>query len=522
MSSLEETHTQRNRVAHIPSEGRSTMMSYPSSSTVKPLSSQSQLIQVARARRDRVLLATVTMTTFLLWTAYFHQHFETMDDRQHVGEQNNKIRSRLLQSTERTLRFLTFGSASTWGQGLRNRQREAFPFLLSSEVDNYATPFGGAALPAVCTQSIVGNEAKYDVIVLEFSPQQVDDGLSVLSKRLRQRYPNATIVFVKLWSPSANLRYQLNETLQISADEWRRRSGSSLFRGRKPQKEALLTDPNKWSLEWSDAGALREVVFSVNGYMYSLPSPQPDKAIETLTNYIDLFQNDDWSQLSPLGHSLVAHGILNVVQRNVPPTLEQQTLGSWGSGDACALWQSTGLSSEHRTVLSSSQHVSKLSSPSTRRVHFGGHRHAVEVGSGIATLNVNNPFDEERMLYLTYMTALDSSSSSSSKVYPQTRISLGDKPSILVDPIYSGNDDRILQTEQQLLDPNHHRARTTPIGVIPPGETIIKLQAQETTLNRFRLTGASFLGSNDVHVEFALEPDVVHERSEGLKRFFTV
>merc|ERR1719410_2115303 len=97
------------------------------------------------------------------------------------------------------LRYLTLGASTTWGSALEDRYT-AYPYQLSPNVSNLAIRACGSNYPSICTQSMVGNDNIYDVIILEYLNSE--DGIDVLVKRLRQRFPDAVIIMLLLWTPS--------------------------------------------------------------------------------------------------------------------------------------------------------------------------------------------------------------------------------------------------------------------------------------------------------------------------------
>jgi hypothetical protein len=116
-------------------------------------------------------------------------------------------------------------------------------------------------------------------------------------------------------------------------------------------------------------------------------------------------------------------------------------------------------------------------------------------------IRVVNPFHEDRMLYLTYMTAADEEDSS---VYPQTRVRLNGVPSVVIDPYHEGSE-------------AEHVARTSAVGMIPPGESVLQLDPMETSQLNFRLVGASLLSKESSHlsVDFTLESEPAHAEQGG-------
>ena len=58
---------------------------------------------------------------------------------------------------------------------------------------HYIIFFLGPNYPSICTQTLIGNDNVYDIIILEYF-SMVYDGLLQLVKRLRQRFPDAILI----------------------------------------------------------------------------------------------------------------------------------------------------------------------------------------------------------------------------------------------------------------------------------------------------------------------------------------
>ena len=438
-----------------------------------------------------------------------------------------------------SIRYLTFGSSSTWGEGLKEPQQQAYPYLLSKSVHNVAARVGGLSLSAICTQSIVegNNEHQhssrhrvYDVIVTEF---QDNDAASVshLATRLRQRFPSAALIFVRLWSPATDIIYQSDDTATaMGLMEWWKHQPKQQPTAEEPapkgthptsilgsfafQSAVLNSDSQRWSfLDHSEQAALVEkAVQSVNGHLISLPH-LPTTATTTsipalLTNpeIMGLFQPNQPNLLSVKGHRVLATIIQQLVddQQLVD---QQQQLGSWGNGDSCHLWYATGDTS---SVLRKRRRASLVDFSR----ESDGHKHAIEISRKGGSVDVTNPFNEKRMLYLTYMTAV--ASSGAVREYPRTKISLGGKPSLMIDPIYNHQPNHKKENNDRHDDggdQQDHLTRTTAVGLVPPGRSVLRLDSlDETSISRFRIVGLHFLDQGKIPLpfEFDLEPDAAH------------
>lgn len=409
-----------------------------------------------------------------------------------------------------SIRYLTFGSSSTWGEGLADPSQEAFPWLISPSVHNVAARVGGISLSAICTQSVVG-DGQYDVVVIEF--MDVDaEGVVQLAQRIRQRLPSAQLIFARLWSPATHLVY--DDTLPL-LEWWKKQPKKSLPDDAEAEQQtsilnsfefqaALLnSDPQRWSfVDYSQQGAVVDATIrQVNGLLYELPVPQgrkdPIPISLTSPTYTTLFQDSRPQLLSTTGHQIVAHGIQQLISEEAILASNRNEVGSWGAGDACAMWYGTG----DYSALRSRRRASLVD---FSKETDGFHKHAVEISRRGGSIELTNPFDEPRMLYLTYMTA--TRSASGAREYPRTKISLGGKASVLIDPIHNDS-----QSSDDAGE--HHLTRTTAVGLVQPGRTVVKLDSLDAdSTSRFRLVGHHFLAKGKVPIpfEFDLEPDVAH------------
>jgi hypothetical protein len=379
------------------------------------------------------------------------------------------------------IRYISFGSSSTWGEGLQDPLTASYPYRLSPQANNAASRVGGSAISAACTQSVVGNSV-YDVVTIEFT--EFDYSLAVLAQRIRQRLPAASIIFVQLWNPEM-IRYRGDNAGEPIMDlkAWRHEHGSYSLNSKELHTKILATEKERWFMEVPENKQLLEQTRQeVQGKVYTLPYPSSGNDFAEFTA---MFQDEHWSHLSKSGHEVVANAIRDLVQKDlVLERPNRNEIGSWGSGDQCNMWYVDGNYAE--------EHLR------TRQVEFahetGSHKHALEILRDGGSLTINNPFAKERMLSLTYMTAGDEESGKPE--YPRVRVRLGGIPSVAIEPYHEGAD--------QL-----HHARTSAVGLIPPGNTLIELDPLEDSKHNFRLVGVSILSEEieNVPIEFALEQE---------------
>jgi hypothetical protein len=479
--------------------------------------------------------------------------------------------------SDKDIRYLTIGSYTTWGYGLEEYDamvvkedpsegidepydtsslrphssssrttknahgyRQGYPYLLSPLVHNAASRVGGSEFAALCTQSIVGDKYIYDVIVLEFSFSSNNyNGLALLAERIRQRFPSATIILVQLWSPSqfvttaAPVKDNDNDTSSslISWNSWRSTHDNIALDS--SSLESALQD-YQWQFQ-DDArqdSLLQTVAESVHGFIVRLPrNDNAQLALAAANNWFFEIRQDEQNSdnqkssgemreriptdyeyaLSPRGHEVLAEEIRQVVDGQdilrVDSLQQQQRniVGTWGSGDQCQLWYETG----NGTPNGYSKLLLRKFSTSRND------KYALEVPTtGIGgSLTISNPFDDERTVYLTYMTTSWAVSNDPSNktnndkaYYPRTQVLLNGKPSVVLDPKHDHGRDH----------PNdHHVTRTTAIGFVPAhsNDNIIALTSfvPEKALASFRIVGVSLFPTEEkrrhkIATEYALSP----------------
>jgi hypothetical protein len=358
------------------------------------------------------------------------------------------------------LRYLVFGSSISWGAAIDDRSK-AFPYLLSPNVTNLALRANGPNYPSVCTETMVGEDSVYDVIILEYFLRAYE-GLLRLAVRLRQRFPNASIVILRIWSP---LLYTHVPT-GLSMREWMQKNdfGDNLIDA-KFHAMLRMTKREDWIMSQTvDAiGYQEEAAKAVNGIIWSLP--HLDDARTAVIKGSPLF-TDDWHHLSEIGHEYVKEAITHVMRR--AHATRSDELGLWGDGgDYCESWFSSGKCSlTHSTNM-------ELKIWATNGPKWGM---LVPWESG--WIQVNNPFPELRRLHISYMV-----SGPPPSIYPRMRVVFVDRPiePVEIDPTsYVQDGHRV------------HVVSTTPVAMIPPGVTRLLLQPLEgetSDRQRFRLTG---------------------------------
>ncbi|KAL3931755.1 MAG: hypothetical protein SGBAC_011161 [Bacillariaceae sp.] len=484
-----------------------------------------------------------------------------------------------------TMLCITVIRPSTWGFGLKDPDSSTFSTILSDGhvhnaaqlVSSSATTSGSSklietsarrgwpTLASLCTQSIVGDDNVYDVILIETSfhhfhapsPTLDEDdneseeeiqhnynALSLLASRIRQRFPLAKIIFVQLWQPSEmkyveeshdddgydyDDQYRFKNTigkqpkkLVVTFDQWRANQTampSSSFWGSKEYNKAIKK--HDWMVSSGKEDTfdlyLNHLANKIQAFIYKLPRPKnPNEALHIAKELFVEVEKIDYDKddgikcqyaLSSHGHKLVAADIRSQFLKNIETTILQSSdewrnrVGDWGSGDSCQLWYETN-QIDFRKITYQGLSLRSFSKPMTEP------KYALELSSSSengGTITVTNPFPESRMVYLTYMTTSDFAFSN--KVYPSTKVQVSEKNSVVLDPRH---EDKSVQ---------HQIPRTTAIGMIPGNhaQTTIRLETLEGTVSPFRIVGVSLLfetgtamGGDKIPAEFSLIIEPTH------------
>lgn len=451
-----------------------------------------------------VFLAVSSWGIFLLTALQLRAQLLALDQVSLTGPTFKKKRRMQIRQPNERLRYLAFGSSSTFGVGLDSSSPEnSYVSQIARAIDadlvNAASPIEGSALPAACTQTVVGDESVFDVISIEFSV--FDQDLEILARRLRKRFPSALIVLIELWNPTM-LRYRSYNNQSLEFTLWKEQHGFETVAD--ATHGILKSGPERWFLAYpiGTRQRLDKTVLDIDAKTVTLSRPSKEvlAVADTAQDYLSWFQEDNLSVLSRSGHAT----LMQLIQSSVPdlhiwgrkPRVQMQ-LGSWGSGDHCHLWFSSG-------------DFGDVDGGDSRQVDFGHvgsrHKHAIEFRRlRRDTVVVDNPFDTPRMLYLTYMTANEDG------VYPKTKVRLNGAPTVQIDPFHD---------DENQLEKNF--ARTTAVGMILPNtSTAVRLDPLQRSALPFRLVGASLIAEEmkDVPIEFSLEPESV--RQEKSPRYWS-
>jgi len=311
------------------------------------------------------------------------------------------------------LRILAFGTSRTFGVGV-NHQHKAFPSLISrNNTKNVAMKASGPQYSALCTQTMVGDDGLYDVILFEYN-LLADDYLMILARRLRARFPQATMIFMRIWLPFQFRHVPSNKAVLQLLHE---RFGPAPS---KPATELLAslvegTQSEDWIFleSWEKKKLLERVATEVGGYVYHMP--RPDNAIEALTTYAR-FYTPDVNHYTQAGHRFLQQQLVKVMHKLKAQRTSE--LGAWHDTDVCELWYETGtLAIQHEAPI----------------VKFLNTRYALELATSESYLVTKNPFpDRSVSVWIDFM------SGSPTGQYPKSRIRLEDQSPVKINPRLKG------------------------------------------------------------------------------------
>jgi len=372
-------------------------------------------------------------------------------------------KARNLSSGESTeLRYVTFGTSVTYGSMMKN-QSKAYPFQLSSNAVNLAMRASDSSYPSMCTQTML-HDSIYDVIIVEYDRRRFES-LAVFAHRLRHRFPDATIVLTKMWNLMDVIVRPKGGGKVEKLREWLIKSGKP-FMSQEALDFVLNSDV---TLHFYDRlnerdKTMEKIAETTDSKIYSwdIQGDIKDLLRDRFPLFVDLVHPNDE------GHSVIARDIQKIISETQPKHSDR--VGTWGDGDFCSSWfQSGAIDINHHNSIA-------LRSPSTPLTKFDekNEKYALEFHKEEAAVQIENPFDGPRKIYLTYMASYPE------RLYPKVSVYIAGQPessAVIIDPV-AGYDFPV------------HVQDTKNIGVIGPGKNVIKFKTLEPdTEAPFRLVG---------------------------------
>jgi hypothetical protein len=229
---------------------------------------------------------------------------------------------------------VAFGTAVSLGYG--EGKSKTYLELLSRDGVNLAIKGSDPSYPAMCTQTLIGDDKIYDVIIIEYDVR-FESGLRSLCRRLRQRFPEATIIVTQTWNFSMlYVKYKQKMFLTWLRDEGYEKNNLET-------REFLLNQNIKdigISFLWHylehriEYTSQLEHDFNVKIYSWEIDADE-EQMKHLLLNHLTLY-SDDWVHLSEYGHQFIADGIQKIVKKF--RIKRSDNVGTWGDGDVCVQW----------------------------------------------------------------------------------------------------------------------------------------------------------------------------------------
>ena len=323
------------------------------------------------------------------------------------------------------LRILAFGTSRTYGVGV-NHPSKAFPSLLSrNNSKNLAIKASGPHYSALCTQTMVGqhgggggggdDDQLYDVILLEYN-LMADNYIFILARRLRARFPQAKIIFMRIWLPF-QYRHVPSKKSVLSLIRERFGTASNSMLGQDILNILVEgTMPEDWIFQEAvdKRDLLDRVSKEVGGHVYHMP--RPENAVEAMRTF-GRYYTPDMNHFTPAGHRFLQHELVKMMhQINAGPT---DVLGTWTDRDVCELWYETGVTSLAHDAPT---------------VTFLDKRHALEFQTSNHFLETRNPFpDRPVSVWIDFMAG------SPEGQYPISQVQLAQSPPAEIKPQLKGS-----------------------------------------------------------------------------------
>lgn len=405
------------------------------------------------------------------------------DTQSAVSADSSNVSRQLITAGD-PLRIGVFGSSQSWGASLEDRFN-AYPYRLSPRVDNFAYFAAGPNYPAVCAQSVIGDHAVYDLLILEYYVSGAEHGLADLARRLRERFPEAIIIVMKFYGPFDAVRANKGDPENWQElNQWKQ----SLNLPNGQLNEFINEIDNDKTGIWrfrehpNADKAINKAVREIGGYQFHLPSAETPA--QTLVSYLRFFDKEQHQHLSDLGHEWVANMCAQIVKQHIlekkKPArhVAKAAVGTWGKGDLCNIWWTTG----------------GLPHPFSENIKLNQYdenhgKFALEFSES-GWVEIENPFEDARTLYLTYVAT--------------------DTPGMLPSATasYSGQS---FELDSDAMGHDIHGvgvSRTVAVGSIPAGATVqVTITPKGPGSAPFRLVGTTISNGILTPLEWGFGPN---------------
>jgi len=438
------------------------------------LTSKTKTMFLYQQRRSLILSLVLFLGCFVTnisssdWESHrFLRSREKDDEHSSYGSKHN-------------LRVLSFGTSRTWGSGMKDPQKESFPGLLNPYNNkNLALRASDANYPAMCTYTLVGNYSfPYDIITIEYEPMSAsatEHAMTFLAKRLRQRYPDAIIILVNVWTlhqffhlPSSKSlrRYVLDNTDMM-------KPGNPTIPQGALKQVLGKTKASDWKFEdFNSNFIMSRVAQAVDAVVLTLEAPVMTDPIAAMLNVEQMYLTD-MSHFSTVGHEWIRDRIVDVVKHK-GRTRPIEHIEPWEDTDMCVSWfeNGDGIEKVSDAKLQSNMGMRVFSTPM-------GRRYSLEAlpSREFNYIEVANPTSKPQHLYLSHM------GSGPNRFYPFDTIAHIHPNLESLQKQIEMTAGRVVPTwfpdisKESPMHSVHHRY----IGTIPPGVSFLNLKAKDPT-----------------------------------------
>lgn len=367
------------------------------------------------------------------------------------------------------LKFLVFGTSRAYGSGIKDRENDPFAKQLSKAALNLGIPASTSEYPSQCVSSMLSSSSAppndaFDVIILEYpnDPTHYFPNTIKLAQRLRQRFPEALIIFMELWIPLEYNHIPTGKNVFQWAGEQQQQEGAD-----KMSVSALVqerTKPEEWEFgpqHEHTVEQLQEITQpSVQGHYLKVARPAN---AHTAMAQDELFL-PDFSHPTVKGHKFVAHQVVAALDQLQFRRHHVNTVHPYDRLDQCTSWYTTGSTT--------------LTQEGFQMNEFKTGKFALEMTGQDGWIQINNANTKPFSLAIEFMTT------SPDCFYPTVQISMDNDDGANTAAV------EVKCRELKIYKRAVHVLEQLQVGSIPPGHSKIRLHAVDTMSKwPFRLVG---------------------------------
>jgi len=395
------------------------------------------------------------------------------------GESEERIVPLNQRRKDNEIRYAAFGSSMTWGAQLEDRESQAYVWRLSPTAGNHGIRSSGPNYPAACTYSMLGDE-EYDVIIMEFFTV-ANTGMMELAQRLRERFPDALLVILRLWDSPMLVN---KDGMDLRTWATKEHNFGQDFIHKDDFREAFKeygAENWHWQFEeehhwWIDVH--EDVARETGAYIIPMDCSMNAFGPGGYLDIGDRLLGPDSFHLSEEGHASISAKVKALVDRVGVP--QKPRIGAYHSNDHCLNWFLTGEVGEGISF-SNNGKVEKM--PNTEK-------YALTFDGGQGEIIMQNPADEMMYLYIAYMTA------GPHKKYPHVEAERPSGAKYMLDPIAKGYKQDV------------HISNLVFLGHVQPGATVVvKFKELEKAEWPFRIVQAVLTPKKDFGTSYGSMPD---------------